>query len=137
MNTLFDKIWDKHVVQVVADGPTQLYIDRLYCHEVTSPQAFEGLRELTGCTVKNPELAGWRYGFVSYNSDGTTIYSDVWSAEDTENSFDVPANSQYLWFVVTGAPSKYIRHPWGNDDSKPLSVWPWKARFSETKPYGK
>ena len=45
MNTLFDKIWDKHVVQVVDDGPTQLYIDRLYCHEVTSPQAFDGLRE--------------------------------------------------------------------------------------------
>ena len=44
MNTLFDKIWDKHVVQQVEDGPTQLYIDRLYCHEVTSPQAFEGMR---------------------------------------------------------------------------------------------
>ena len=44
MNTLFDKIWDKHVVQVVDGGPTQLYIDRLYCHEVTSPQAFEGMR---------------------------------------------------------------------------------------------
>ena len=44
MNTLFDKIWDAHVVQNVEDGPTQLYIDRLYCHEVTSPQAFEGMR---------------------------------------------------------------------------------------------
>jgi len=44
MNTLFDKIWDKHVIQVVEDGPTQLYIDRLYCHEVTSPQAFAGMR---------------------------------------------------------------------------------------------
>ena len=43
MNTLFDKIWDKHVVQKVDDGPTQLYIDRLYCHEVTSPQALEVL----------------------------------------------------------------------------------------------
>ena len=45
MNTLFDKIWDKHVVQIVDDGPTQLYINRLYCHEVTSPQAFAGMRE--------------------------------------------------------------------------------------------
>lgn len=45
MNTLFDKIWDKHVVQIVDDGPTQLYVDRLYCHEVTSPQAFSGMRE--------------------------------------------------------------------------------------------
>lgn len=45
MNTLFDKIWDKHAVQIVTDGPTQLYIDRLYCHEVTSPQAFEDMRK--------------------------------------------------------------------------------------------
>lgn len=44
MRTLFDKIWDSHVVQNVEDGPTQLYIDRLFCHEVTSPQAFDGLR---------------------------------------------------------------------------------------------
>ncbi len=43
--TLFDKIWDAHVVSEIEDGPSQLYIDRLYCHEVTSPQAFEGLRE--------------------------------------------------------------------------------------------
>ena len=33
MNTLFDKIWDAHVVQKVEEGPTQLYIDRLYCHD--------------------------------------------------------------------------------------------------------
>ena len=45
MNTLFDKIWDKHVVQNITDGPTQLYVDRLYCHEVTSPQAFDSLRK--------------------------------------------------------------------------------------------
>ncbi len=45
MNTLFDKIWDAHVVQNVPDGPTQLYIDRLYAHEVTSPQAFDTLRD--------------------------------------------------------------------------------------------
>lgn len=45
MNTLFDKIWDSHVVQIVKDGPTQLYIDRLYGHEVTTPQAFDGLRQ--------------------------------------------------------------------------------------------
>jgi 3-isopropylmalate/(R)-2-methylmalate dehydratase large subunit len=54
MNTLFDKIWDNHVVQVVPDGPTQLYIDRLYCHEVTSPQAFEGLRQ-RGLKVFRPQ----------------------------------------------------------------------------------
>lgn len=54
MNTLFDKIWDKHVVQVVKDGPTQLYIDRLYCHEVTTAQAFDGLRK-RGLKVFRPD----------------------------------------------------------------------------------
>lgn len=44
-NTLFDKIWDAHIVQQIEDGPTQLYIDRMYCHEVTSPQAFAGMKE--------------------------------------------------------------------------------------------
>lgn len=52
--TLFDKIWDAHVVNHIPDGPDQLYIDRHYCHEVTSPQAFAGLRE-RGIKVFRPE----------------------------------------------------------------------------------
>lgn len=54
MNTLFDKIWDSHVVHAITDGPQQLYIDRLYCHEVTSPQAFDGLRS-RGIKCLRPE----------------------------------------------------------------------------------
>ena len=54
MKTLFDKIWDAHVVQNVPDGPTQLYIDRLYLHEVTSPQAFDTLRD-KGIGVLRPQ----------------------------------------------------------------------------------
>ena len=52
--TLYDKIWDDHVVDASADGTTLLYIDRHLVHEVTSPQAFEGLR-LTGRKVRSPE----------------------------------------------------------------------------------
>jgi len=54
MKTLFDKIWDAHTISVVEDGPTQLYIDRHFCHEVTSPQAFNGLRA-RGLKVLRPE----------------------------------------------------------------------------------
>lgn len=43
--TLFDKIWDEHIVRSIEDGPDVLYIDRHYIHEVTSPQAFNGLKE--------------------------------------------------------------------------------------------
>ena len=45
MNTLFDKIWDSHTVRTIDGGSCVLYIDRQYIHEVTSPQAFAGLRQ--------------------------------------------------------------------------------------------
>ena len=53
--TLFEKIWDEHVVTIFPDGTTLLYIDRQLVHEVTSPQAFDGLR-LAGRRVRRPEL---------------------------------------------------------------------------------
>jgi 3-isopropylmalate/(R)-2-methylmalate dehydratase large subunit len=52
--TLFDKIWDSHVVRSIEDGPDVLYIDRHYIHEVTSPQAFNGLKE-RGIPVLRPD----------------------------------------------------------------------------------
>ena len=52
--TLYDKIWDDHVIDEQPDGTCLLYVDRHLIHEVTSPQAFEGLR-LSGRKVRNPE----------------------------------------------------------------------------------
>ena len=54
--TLYDKLWDSHVVHVEEDGTALLYIDRHLVHEVTSPQAYEGLR-LAG-------RKGWRQSTV-------------------------------------------------------------------------
>src|SRR5437762_5089511 len=62
--TLYDKLWDSHIVRTESDGTTLLYIDRHLVHEVTSPQAFEGLR-----------LAGrrpWRIGSVIATADHNT-----------------------------------------------------------------
>lgn len=53
--TLFDKIWDSHIVEEIPSGPSVLYIDRHYIHEVTSPQAFAGL-EKRGINVRRPDL---------------------------------------------------------------------------------
>src|SRR5512142_2381215 len=53
--TLFDKIWDSHVVVEQPDSPAILYIDLHLVHEVTSPQAFAGLRE-RGLKVRRPDL---------------------------------------------------------------------------------
>src|SRR5487761_2783294 len=52
--TLFDKIWDSHVVERLPDGTCVLYIDRHLVHEVTSPQAFEGLRA-AGRKLRRPD----------------------------------------------------------------------------------
>jgi 3-isopropylmalate/(R)-2-methylmalate dehydratase large subunit len=62
--TLYDKIWDEHVIHTEEDGTSILYIDRHLVHEVTSPQAFEGLRE-TGRTV-------WRISSVVATADHNT-----------------------------------------------------------------
>src|SRR3954447_3078820 len=53
--TLFEKVWDAHVVRAAPDQPVLLYIDRHLIHEVTSPQAFDGLRA-AGRTVRRPDL---------------------------------------------------------------------------------
>ena len=55
LRTLFDKIWDAHVVETQDDGTSLIYIDRHLVHEVSSPQAFEGLR-LAGRKVRRPDL---------------------------------------------------------------------------------
>lgn len=54
MKTLFDKIWDTHVVKKIPNGPSVLYIDKQFIHEVTSPQAFDGLRK-RGIPVFRPQ----------------------------------------------------------------------------------
>ena len=59
--TLYDKIWDEHVVHTEEDGTAVLYIDRHLVHEVTSPQAFEGLR-LAGRKV-------WRVSSIVATAD--------------------------------------------------------------------
>jgi 3-isopropylmalate/(R)-2-methylmalate dehydratase large subunit len=72
--TLFDKIWDAHIVEQFDDGTALIYIDRHIIHEVTTPQAFEGLR-----------LAGrkpWRVGATKAVSDHNTPTVDVHNITD-------------------------------------------------------
>ena len=92
---------------------------------------------ITGCVSGVPGKAGWRYGFVSINKDDTRTYSPTWSATDTEQTWTVPENSSKVWFVVTGAPKEYERHPWADESDDKDTKWPWKARFDNAKPYGK
>jgi len=70
-STLFDKVWDSHVVAPLPGGGSLLYIDRHLVHEVTSPQAFDGLRE-AGRKVRRPDLT---FATVDHNvpTDGRPI----------------------------------------------------------------
>jgi 3-isopropylmalate/(R)-2-methylmalate dehydratase large subunit len=70
-STLFDKVWDAHVVSDLPGGGALLYIDRHLIHEVTSPQAFDGLREF-GRKVRRPDLT---FATVDHNvpTDGRPI----------------------------------------------------------------
>ena len=72
--TLFEKIWDKHAVAALPSGNTVLYIDRHLVHEVTSPQAFEGLR-LSGRKVRRPDLT---FATMDHNvpTENRTVIAD-------------------------------------------------------------
>ncbi len=78
--TLYDKIWDDHLVDEQPDGTCLLYIDRHLVHEVTSPQAFEGLR-MSGRKLRAPEKT---LAVVDHNvptTDRTKPHPDPYSAE--------------------------------------------------------
>ena len=71
--TLYDKLWEEHVVHTEDDGTAILYIDRHLVHEVTSPQAFEGLRQagrkvwrvssIVATADHNTPTTGWELGY--------------------------------------------------------------------------
>ncbi|GAN70079.1 3-isopropylmalate dehydratase large subunit [Acetobacter syzygii] len=81
--TLFDKIWDDHVVETLPDGTSILYIDRHLVHEVTSPQAFEGLR-LAGRKLRHPERT---VAVVDHNVP-TSDRSQPIEEEDSRNQIE-------------------------------------------------
>jgi 3-isopropylmalate/(R)-2-methylmalate dehydratase large subunit len=86
--TLYDKIWDDHLVHEQPDGTALLYIDRHLVHEVTSPQAFEGLR-LTGRKVRAPEKT---LAVVDHNVP-TTDRSKGIAEEDSRIQVETLANN--------------------------------------------
>ena len=75
--TLFDKVWDAHVVERLQDGTCVLYIDRHVVHEVTSPQAFEGLR-MAGRRVRRPDAT---IAVVDHNVPTTDRKSGIKEAD--------------------------------------------------------
>src|ERR1700678_4705419 len=87
--TLFDKIWVSHVVERLPDGTCILYIDRHLVHEVTSPQAFDGLR-LAGRKLRRPDRT---LATVDHNVPTTSV-ADRLNIVDQTSSRQVAALRQ-------------------------------------------
>lgn len=96
---------------------------------------FEGIAGAPGYRSINAAAAGWRYGYVALLSNGTRVYSDMFSASSGTASFTCPANCQDLWFVVSGAPTTYWKHGWDEDESND-EQWPYRVKFAGTGIYG-
>ncbi|MGQ1890172.1 3-isopropylmalate dehydratase large subunit [Thermophagus sp. OGC60D27] len=101
--TLFEKIWDKHVVTTVEGGPSVLYIDRHFVHEVTSPQAFDGLRN-RGIKVRQPQKT-----VATADHNIPTLGQDQ-PIRDELSRFQVNKLTQNC--TEFGVPLYGLNHPW-------------------------
>lgn len=113
--TLFDKIWDSHSVKVLDGGRTVLYIDRHYIHEVTSPQAFEGLR-LRGLTLRHPQktIATADHNTPTRDQQNAQLTEQLLQFDKNCKSFSVeqyfPMNNPYNGIVhIIGPEMGYTR----------------------------
>src|SRR5205823_10786648 len=108
VRTLFDKLWDAHIVRAAADEPALLYIDLHLVHEVTSPQAFDGLRA-AGRGVRRPDLTVATVDHNVPTTDRSLPVADPVAAQQIETlrrncrEFGVP-------LYDTGAPEQGIVH---------------------------
>ncbi len=102
--TLYDKLWDDHVVHTESDGTTVLYIDRHLVHEVTSPQAFEGLRlakrpvwrpsSIVATADHNTPTQGWELGL-----DGITDVVSRQQVETLDDNIRAVGSAAYFPFM--------------------------------------
>ena len=96
---------------------------------------FKGLINAEGYRSIYPERAGWRYGFVTYSSDGARTYSPIGRKAEGEVSITIPEKCSHLWFVVMGAPTKWWTHSW-NENAADDEQWPYAVKFTGSDPYG-
>lgn len=86
---------------------------------------------ITTYNLVNAGNEGWIYGCVALLSDGTRKYSEVYKQNSCDFMFDVPNNTEHLYFVVLGAPKKYNPHNWDDNELNDEQC-PYKVRFSNT-----
>ncbi|MBN1188070.1 MAG: hypothetical protein JXB49_37695 [Bacteroidales bacterium] len=96
---------------------------------------FKGIAGSKGYTKVNTDKAGWRYGFVASLKDGSRVYSDVFNETSGSAEFKVPKNTEFLWLVVSGAPSEHwpVVIKWDAEaEEAPEEQWPYKFKLTGT-----
>ncbi|HEY4416688.1 MAG TPA: DUF6055 domain-containing protein, partial [Verrucomicrobiae bacterium] len=84
---------------------------------------FKGIVGADGFSSVHPERAGWRYGFLASKEDGSRVYGDTFSKSPGTAEFTVPANTKFLWLVVSGAPTEHWIHvPARRQRSRPTTA---------------
>ena len=109
---------------LAADDPGLYYIG-----DEATPENLTGHTRIYNAVDAAP---GWRYGFVAYLTDGTRVYSDVCAEDEGAVSFDIPEETQYLYFIVLGAPESYQVHIWDNDEATDAQM-PFEIRVEWRK----
>ncbi len=98
---------------------------------------FKGIAGTEGYNAVQTDKAGWRYGFVAYQNDGTRIYGDILRDAEGKATFKVPRNTEHLWLVVCGAPTEHWPIPArrGAQTGENLEEqWPYRIKLSGTAP---
>ncbi|MBF6627266.1 MAG: DUF4859 domain-containing protein, partial [Proteiniphilum sp.] len=81
--------------------------------------------------TSDASAAGWRYGLVALITGGERIYGEMQNDRNGTASFVVPANCERVWFVVSGAPTRYQSHAWDEDELND-EQWPYRLQFTGT-----
>lgn len=134
MNTLFDKIWDTHVVKKLPGDTSLLYIDRHYCHEVTSPQAFNDMRA-RGIKVFRPQKT-----FCSPDHNIPTLHQELPITDPvSKNQVDAltkNATDFNLTLFGLGHPKNGIIHVIGPENGLTLPGYTIVCGDSHTSTHG-
>lgn len=92
---------------------------------------FKGIAGANGYRAINIEKAGWRYGFVAVKKNGERVYGDIYSASEGIAKSIVPENCEYLWLVVSGAPTEHWEHVW-DEKSDNDEQWSYQIKLTGT-----
>lgn len=96
---------------------------------------FKGIAGADGFSKVKVEKAGWHYGFVAQLKNGERVYGETFKKNSGKASFKVPQNTEFLWLVVSGAPTEHWSRPnrWDeNPDKTPDEQWPYQFQLSGT-----